>query len=101
MNDLSILDQLHFLGIRGQVTSGGRELTAPCPFHNDKHPSFRVGLANGLWICHAGCGSGNWQELYTRLCIDVDWQPLEALPQAALPAPVTDLPGLEAVLARG
>ena len=35
------------------------ESSACCPFHEDRTPSFCVNLATGLWICHAGCGSGD------------------------------------------
>ncbi len=30
-----------------------------CPFHDDEHPSCSVNLLEGIWNCHAGCGSGN------------------------------------------
>lgn len=41
------------------LLSRGREASALCPFHNDRHPSFSVNLETGLWCCHAGCGGGN------------------------------------------
>jgi len=37
----------------------GGEASGKCCFHNDKRSSFSVNLETGLWICHAGCGSGN------------------------------------------
>lgn len=37
---------------------GDGEYSAPCPLHNDRSPSFFLNRRTGLWICHAGCGSG-------------------------------------------
>lgn len=39
---------------------------ARCPLHNDNDPSFSVNLNNGLWTCHAGCGSGNMEQFERR-----------------------------------
>src|SRR4051812_19610318 len=38
-----------------------------CPFHDDEHPSCSVNLAQGLWNCHAGCGSGNLLDFVHRV----------------------------------
>src|SRR5947209_17309881 len=38
-----------------------------CPFHADEHPSCSVNLAQGLWNCHAGCGSGNLLDFVHRV----------------------------------
>lgn len=41
----------------------GRALRGPqaavkCPFHDDRNASMSVNLLEGVWNCHAGCGSG-------------------------------------------
>jgi hypothetical protein len=37
----------------------GDQARIHCPFHSpDAHPSCTVQLAQGMWNCHAGCGSG-------------------------------------------
>lgn len=35
--------------------------SAPCPFHQDRAPSFSVfeGRGGWFWKCHAGCGQGD------------------------------------------
>jgi hypothetical protein len=49
------------LGIDGRITND--EITAPCPMHADRRPSFGVNMNTGLWICRAGCGKGNLAQL--------------------------------------
>ena len=39
--------------------SSGDQTRIHCPFHDDERPSCSVNLLDGLWTCHAGCGSGN------------------------------------------
>ena len=53
------------LGLQGIVS--GRELRARCPLHSDQNPSFSLNIDTGLWLCHAGCGSGNFTTLITRV----------------------------------
>lgn len=36
---------------------GGRN-NVKCPFHDDRMASLSVKLNDGVWMCHAGCGSG-------------------------------------------
>src|SRR4051812_8093923 len=48
------------------VGSGDQQRIS-CPFHDDEHPSCSVNLAQGLWNCHAGCGSGNLLEFVHRI----------------------------------
>ena len=38
-----------------------------CPFHNDDHTSFSIHKTKGVWLCRAGCGSGNIVQLIMRL----------------------------------
>lgn len=39
------------------ITRDG-ECMAKCPFHEDRLASLNFNRANGLWVCHAGCGGG-------------------------------------------
>ena len=34
-------------------------ITARCPFHNDRNPSFAFNRDTGQWCCFAGCGKGS------------------------------------------
>lgn len=36
----------------------GDEMSAECPMHLDRRPSFGVKLVSGAWICRTGCGAG-------------------------------------------
>ena len=45
----------------------GKELSALCPFHADKNPSFSFNPETGLWNCHAGCGGGDILDFYGKL----------------------------------
>lgn len=38
-----------------------------CPFHDNRNPSLGWCIDNGLWTCHAGCGSGNTYQFAERL----------------------------------
>jgi hypothetical protein len=47
--------------------SAKRFVTVPCPFHDDKEPSFWIDTERNLWGCHA-CGTrGDVINLYARL----------------------------------
>ncbi len=41
-----------------------------CPFHDDNKRSWSGNIETGLWICYAGCGSGNAYQFAERLGID-------------------------------
>ena len=46
----------------------GRELTASCPFHEDRNASLSVKVvdARGHWRCFAGCGAGDLVAFHMR-----------------------------------
>jgi DNA primase len=48
-------DIVEIIGSRVQLKKAGREYKAPCPFHNEKTPSFTVSPAKGFYHCF-GCG---------------------------------------------
>jgi hypothetical protein len=56
---------LRALGLK-QIQQRGKELSACCPFHDDRVPSFSMNAETGQWFCHAGCGSGNATTLLAR-----------------------------------
>lgn len=37
------------------TSSNGRWMMAPCPFHDDKHPSFWIDTQRQICACYAGC----------------------------------------------
>jgi DNA primase len=39
--------------------SAGQWVSAQCPFHDDRNPSFSFNRVTGAWRCHAGCGAGD------------------------------------------
>lgn len=55
------LNLAHALGIQGYVH--GNEFRAKCPLHQDRNPSFSLNIPAGVWICHAGCGKGDFIRL--------------------------------------
>ncbi|MCR4876331.1 MAG: hypothetical protein K5922_04085, partial [Clostridiales bacterium] len=63
------MDYAAFYGkyLRGMKKTGRDKMTAPCPFHDDRHPSFWFNLRSGCWVCEAGCGKGNAVTFLSRL----------------------------------
>jgi DNA primase len=55
--------------VTGRLVKQGTELEGLCPFHSERNASFYVNLETGVWICHKGCGSGNFMQLMDRLKI--------------------------------
>jgi len=49
--------------------SGEREFDYDCfcPFHPDDHSSFSIHKTKGIWLCRAGCGSGNIRQFIMRM----------------------------------
>lgn len=56
-----------YLDIKRQV---GDQISARCPFHDDRTPSFSADTESGLWKCFAGCGHGNFFQFLTRIASD-------------------------------
>lgn len=50
--------------------SGGDEVYALCPFHQDNKPSFAFNVRSGLFICYACGEKGNAKKLLSRLKLD-------------------------------
>ena len=50
------IDIVEVIGKRVQLKKAGREYKAPCPFHNEKTPSFTVSPQKGFYHCF-GCGA--------------------------------------------
>jgi len=50
------IDIVEVIGSRVQLKKAGREYKAPCPFHNEKTPSFTVSPQKGFYHCF-GCGA--------------------------------------------
>jgi hypothetical protein len=57
---------LYALGLK-QIRQRSKQVSACCPFHDDRVPSFSMDVETGLWFCHAGCGGGNTTMLLARL----------------------------------
>jgi 5S rRNA maturation endonuclease (ribonuclease M5) len=55
VGDFSVL----FDGLAKQKPSTDGWVTALCPFHEDKNPSFAFNRNSGRWCCFAGCGKGS------------------------------------------
>ncbi len=49
-------DIVEVIGSRVQLKKAGREYKSPCPFHNEKTPSFTVSPQKGFYHCF-GCGA--------------------------------------------
>lgn len=47
-----------FGDLKNKKPSGNGWVTACCPFHNDKNPSFAYEKHSGRWACFSGCGKG-------------------------------------------
>lgn len=65
---LSKIDIFEFLRDSGfKKLKKGKEITALCPFHNDRNPSFSINPNTGFFYCHACHEGGNFIQLYMKL----------------------------------
>ena len=55
IGDFSVL----FAGLDQQQPSTDGWVSALCPFHDDRNPSFAFNPVTGQWCCFAGCGKGS------------------------------------------
>jgi AAA domain/CHC2 zinc finger len=51
--------------------NGRPQTSARCPFHDDSTASFSINSDEGVWACHAGCGSGGILDFEQKL-LDCD-----------------------------
>src|SRR5687768_4849882 len=69
-----IRDKIDLAALIGEyvpLKKAGRNFKAPCPFHNEKSPSFVVSPERQIWHCF-GCGKGG--DCYTFL---IEYERLE------------------------
>ena len=52
------IDIVEFIGESVALKRAGRNFTAPCPFHNERTPSFIVTPERQTWHCFGACSTG-------------------------------------------
>ncbi|MCS7184431.1 MAG: DNA primase [bacterium] len=81
---LSKIDIYKFLQENGfKKLKRGKEITALCPFHPDRNPSFSINPNTGFFYCHACHEGGNFVQLYMKLKNIVYTQALKELADIA------------------
>ena|SRR3990167_7516766 len=63
-----------------------QNVSIPCPFHKERHPSFSINLDTGLWVCFACGARGNYESLCNRLGVEpnADYKVLRAVRDAGV-----------------
>lgn len=84
---MSKYENLFVENIMGIKKSNNDELSGYCPFHKDRNRSFSWNINTGLWICHAGCGSGNAYQFAERLGVDINLYKNDSDKSKILPTP--------------
>ncbi|MFA5161924.1 MAG: phage/plasmid primase, P4 family [Elusimicrobiales bacterium] len=64
--------------IEGIKRGRNGQRSGKCPFHDDRQASFSFNVEDGVWTCHAGCGSGGLKEFARKLGL-----PAESIPHIA------------------
>lgn len=82
-----------FTGLSKQRSSSNGWVTAVCPFHEDRSPSFSYNRKTGHWKCHAGCGKGSVFDYLMRTSgKDFKEVLLELGDQVGVPMPFSEQP---------
>lgn len=63
--NVDVEDALNRLGIDGR--SGGENIAARCPFHEDSSPSLSIHSGEGVWQCHGCHKKGNLEQLWAAI----------------------------------